>query len=252
MCIDFIDLNDACPKYYFPLPWIDTLIDATVGHEMLSFMDGFNGYNQIRMHKDDVSKVSFITDFGVFCYLVMAFGLKNAGAIYQRLVNKMFKDLIGKTMEVYVDDMLVKSMKKAEHIKHLEEAFQVLRTHKMMLNPTKCAFGVGSGKFLGLMVSKRGIEANPDKIKAILDMEPPKIVKDVQNLTGRVAALGRFISMSGDKCLHFFKALKKVKDFEWTEDSQAAFEELKRYMTTPPLLSKPTEGETLYLYLAIS
>ena len=134
--------------------------------------------------------MSFITDFGVFCYLVMEFGLKNAGATYQRLVNKMFKDLIGKTMEVYVDDMLVKSMDKAEHIKHLKEAFQVLRTHKMMLNPAKYAFGVGSGKFLGLMVSKRGFEANPDKIEEILDMEPPKPVKDVQKLTGRVATLG--------------------------------------------------------------
>ena len=108
MCIDFTDLNDACPKDCFPLPRIDTLIDATAGHEMLSFMDGFSGYNQIKMHKEDIPKVSFITDFGVFCYLVMAFGLKNAGAIYQRLVNKIFAHLIGKTMEVYIDDMLVK------------------------------------------------------------------------------------------------------------------------------------------------
>ncbi|WOG87665.1 hypothetical protein DCAR_0206896 [Daucus carota subsp. sativus] len=207
MCVDFTDLNDACPKDCFPLPRIDTLIDATAGHEMLSFMDGFSGYNQIRMDKDDVPKVSFITDFGVFCYLVMAFGLKNAGATYQRLANKMFKHLIGKTMEVYVDDMLVKSLNKADHLEHLKEAFEVLRTHKMMLNPAKCAFGVGSGKFLGLMVSKRGIEANPDKIKAILDMEPPKSVRDVQKLTGRIAALGRFVSKSGDKCLPFFKVL---------------------------------------------
>ncbi|KAL8125842.1 hypothetical protein AgCh_013223 [Apium graveolens] len=224
MCIDFTDLNDACPKDYFPLPRIDTLIDAIAGHEMLSFMDGFSGYNQIKMHKDDIPKVSFITDFGVYCYLVMAFGLKNAGATYQRLVNKIFKDLIGKTMEVYVDDMLVKSLVKTDHITHLREAFEVLRYHKMMLNPTKCAFGVGSGKFLGLMVSKRGIEANPDKIKAILDMEPPKTVKDVQKLTGRVAVLGRFISKSGDKCLSFFKSLKNIKDFVWIEENQKAFE----------------------------
>ena len=116
MCVDFTDLNDACPKDCFPLPRIDTLIDATTGHEMLSFMDGFSGYNQIRMDKDDTLKVSFIMDFGVFCYLVMTFGLKNAGATYQRLANKMFKHLIGKTMEVYMDDMLVKSLNKADHL----------------------------------------------------------------------------------------------------------------------------------------
>ena len=99
MCVDFTDLNDACPKDCYPLPRIDTLIDATTGHEMLSFMDGFSGYNQIKMHKEDIPKVSFITDFGVYCYLLMAFGLKNAGATYQRLVNKIFKHLIGRTME---------------------------------------------------------------------------------------------------------------------------------------------------------
>ncbi|XP_074323397.1 uncharacterized protein LOC141685929 [Apium graveolens] len=132
---------------------IDTLIDATDGHEMLSFMDGFSGYNHIKMHKYDTPKVSFITNFGVFCYLIMDFGLKNVGATYQRLVIKIFARLIEKTMKVYVDDMLVKSLSKADHINHLREAFEVLRHHKMMLNPIKCAFGVGSGKFLGHMAS---------------------------------------------------------------------------------------------------
>ncbi|KAL8109577.1 hypothetical protein AgCh_025620 [Apium graveolens] len=108
----------------------------------------------------------------------------------------------------------------------------------MMLNPAKCAFGVGFGKFLGLMVSKRGIVANPDKIKTILDMKPPRSIKDVQKLTGRVAALGYFISKSGDKCLPFFKALKKIKDFAWTDESQMVFEELKTYMVQAPLLAK--------------
>ncbi|XP_063949366.1 uncharacterized protein LOC135152678 [Daucus carota subsp. sativus] len=141
MCVDFTDLNDACPKDCFPLPRIDTLIDATTGHEMLSFMDGFSGYNQIRMDKDDTLKVSFIMDFGVFCYLVMTFGLKNAGATYQRLANKMFKHLI---------------------------------------------------------------------------------------------------------------ALNKVKNFEWMNESQVAFDELKNYMAEPPLLLNPVDDETLYVYLAVS
>lgn len=108
-----------------------------------------------------------------------------------------------------------------------------------MLNPAKCAFGVGSGKFFSLMVSKWGIEANPDKIKAIVDMEPPHYVKDVQKLTWRVEVLGMFISKSGEKCLPFFKALKNMKIFEWTVESQEAFEALKKNMTETPLLTKP-------------
>ena len=114
---------------------------------MLIFMDGYNIYNQIKMHEGDTSKVSFKTDFDVFCYLIMAFGLKNTGATYERLVNKIFKYLIGKIMEVYVNHMLVKSIDRAYHIKHLQEAVEVLRHHKMMLNPTKCAFNVCSGNF---------------------------------------------------------------------------------------------------------
>ncbi|XP_074342296.1 uncharacterized protein LOC141679804 [Apium graveolens] len=152
-------------------------------------------------------------------------------------------------MEVYVDEMLVKSLSKADHINHLREAFEVLRHHKMLLNPTKCAFGVGSKIFLDHMVSKRGIEANPDKIKSILDMELPHSIKDIQKLTGRIAALGRFISKSGDKCLPFFKTFRKVKFFEWIDESQEAFEQLMKYMTEAPLLAKPSPEDTLYLYL---
>ncbi|KAL5538565.1 hypothetical protein UlMin_045432 [Ulmus minor] len=164
VCIDFTDLNRACPKDSFPLPRIDQLVDATAGHELLSFMDAYSGYNQIRMHEEDQEHTAFLTNQGLYCYKVMPFGLKNAGATYQRLVNKMFKDQIGKTMEVYVDDMLVKSLKTEEHIQNLKETFEILRRYKMKLNPSKCAFGVSSGKFLGFMVNHRGIEANPAKI----------------------------------------------------------------------------------------
>uniref|UniRef100_A0A2N9F359 Uncharacterized protein n=1 Tax=Fagus sylvatica TaxID=28930 RepID=A0A2N9F359_FAGSY len=176
------------------------------------------------------------------------FGLKNAGATYQRLMNRMFHDQIGRNVEVYVDDMLVKSKEEDGHLDDLRETFQTLRKYQMKLNPSKCAFGVYSGKFLGFMVSQRGIEANPDKIKAILEMQPPKNTKEVQRLTGRIAALNRFMSRSTDKCLPFFKTLKKA--FEWTDECQQAFEELKKYLTEPPLLSPSKQGEELYLYLA--
>ena len=139
----------------------------------------------------------------------MPFGLKNAGATYQRLVNRMFQKQIGASMEVYIDDMLVKSTTVELHVAQLSEAFQILREYNMKLNPATCAFGVLAGKFLGFIVNNRGIEANLDKIKAVLDMLPPSNIKEVQRLTGRIAALSRFVSKASDKCQPFFQVLKK-------------------------------------------
>lgn len=187
-CIEFSDLNKACPKDCFPLPNIDQMVDAIAGYELLSFMDAYSGYNQIFMHVADQEHTSFRTDKEVYCYKVMPFGLKNAGATYQRLVNRMFKGQIGRNMEVYVDDMLVKSKTAKGHARDLEEGFATLRRYDMKLNPLKCTFGVASGKFLGFIVSARGIEANPAKIQALIDMPSPRRHKDVQSLTGRVAA----------------------------------------------------------------
>ncbi|KAL0291122.1 UNVERIFIED_CONTAM: Retrovirus-related Pol polyprotein from transposon [Sesamum calycinum] len=252
LCIDFTDLNKACPKDPFPLPRIDILVDSTSGCEMLSFLDAYQGYNQIPLAPEDQEKASFVTDQGVFCYNVMPFGLKNAGATYQRLVNHMFQNQIGRNMEVYIDDMLVKSEKEQDHIKDLEECFQILTTFGMKLNPAKCTFGVRGGRFLGYMISERGIEANPEKINAIMDMSPPKSIREVQKLAGRLAALNRFISRSADKGLPFFKILRGGAKFEWSKNGQEAFDELKKYLVSPPLLTKPETGETLYLYLAVS
>ena len=141
---------------------------------MLSFMDVFSGYNQIKMDEADQEKTSFITSQELFCYKVMPFDLKNAGATYQRLVNHIFRPQIGRNVKVYINDTLVKSLDEEKHLDDLQGTFDTLRRHQMKLNPSKCAFGVSSGKFLGFMVSQRGIEANLDKIQAILDMKLPK------------------------------------------------------------------------------
>ena len=141
------------------------------------------------MDPDDQQKTSFVTRQVTYCYRVMPFGLKNAGATYQRLVNRMFQKQIGTSMEVYIDDMLVKSTTAEIHIAHFSEAFQILREYNMKLNPAKCAFGVSTGKFLGFIINNRGIEANPEKIKVVLDMPPPSSIKEVQRLTGRIASL---------------------------------------------------------------
>ena len=204
ICIDFTNVNRVCPKDSFPLPRIDLIVDATASHELLSFMDAFSGYNQISMDPDDQEKTSFVTGQGTYYYRVMPFGLKNAKATYQRLVNRMFQKQIGASMEVYIDDMLVRSTTAELHIAHLFEAFHILREYNMKLNPAKYAFGVSAEKFLGFIVNNQGIEANPDKIKAVLDMPPPSNIKEVQRLTGRIDALSRFVSKANDKCQPFF------------------------------------------------
>ncbi|CAL8076670.1 unnamed protein product [Prunus armeniaca] len=195
------------------------------------------------MYDDDKAKTFFIIEKGTYCYKVMPFGLKNAGATYQRLVNKIFKEHIDKTMEVYVDDMLVKAPKLAYHLKNLAKAFSLLRQYRMKLNLSKCTFGVSSGRFLGYLVTQLGIEAHSRQIKAILEMKSPFIVKEIQSLTGRALALNRFLSKSTDKCRPFFKALKKGQKDKWDRECEVAFQNQKTYLTSPPLLSKPVPAE---------
>ncbi|XP_019184278.1 PREDICTED: uncharacterized protein LOC109179169 [Ipomoea nil] len=252
MCVDYTDLNKACPKDPFPLPQIDQLVDETAGSALLSFMDAFRGYHQIFMHPADEEKTAFLTPDGVYCYRVMPFGLTNAGATYTRMVARLFQDLLGKSMAAYVDDMLVKSREEAKHAEDLADCFQVMLRYNLRLNLKKCAFAGQGGKFLGYMVTKRGIEPNPKKVQAIIDMQPPSTVKDLQRLTGRLAALSRFLTKAADKTIPFFEAMKKKEGFAWTTECQQSFEELKQYLSTPPVLSTPRVGEPLFLYLAAS
>ncbi|XP_072066687.1 uncharacterized protein [Arachis hypogaea] len=192
MCVDFTDLNKACPKDSYPLPSIDSLVDNASGYATLSFMDAYSGYNQMLMHPSDQCKTAFITDFGNYYYKVMPFGLKNAEATYQRLMDKVFAKQIGRNIEVYVNDMVAKIKVGNNHLDDLTEIFAQIRHYNMRLNPEKCAFCVQGGKFLEFLLTNRGIEANPDKCRAVLKMTSPKTVKEVQRLTGRLAALSRF------------------------------------------------------------
>ena len=235
--------KQGLPRDSYPLPCIYQLMDSTATHKLLSFMDAFSDYNQIKMDEMDQEKTSFITSQGLFCYKMMTFGLKNARATYQKLVNHMFSPQIGQNMEIYVDDMLVKILDEEKHLDDLQETFDTLRRYHMKLILSKFTFGVSLGKFLGFMVSLRGIEANPDKIQAILNMEPPRNIKEVQSLN-------RFVSKAADKSLPCFKILKKA--FEWTDECQKVFQDLKTYLTTTPLLSPSIPGEELYLYLLVS
>ncbi|XP_075521096.1 uncharacterized protein LOC142554295 [Primulina tabacum] len=209
----FRDLNKACPKDCYPLPRIDQLVDSTAGHQYLCMLDAYQGYHQIPLAVED-------------------------------------QDKVGRNVEVYVDDIMVKSKDSALLIPDLVETFSTLRSYGLKLNPQKCIFGVKSGKFLGYMVTERGIEANPEKVQAIQNMVSPQGPKDVQQLAGRIAALARFISRSAHRSLPFFRTLRKAKKFEWGPDCEKAFTELKEYLAELPVLAKPAAGEPLWVYLS--
>jgi hypothetical protein len=189
ICVDFTDLNKACKKDDFPLERVDKIIDDAANSEMLSLLDMFSGYHQIRVRKEDEEKTSFITPFRTFCFVRMPEGLKNAGCTFSRMIAIVLHPQIRRNILAYVDDIVVKSVQRKDHISDLEETFVNMRAANLKLNPEKCVFGIHKGKVLGCLVSTKGIEANPDKIRALVEMQDPVSVKDVQKLTGRVAAL---------------------------------------------------------------
>ena len=252
MCVDFRDLNKACPKDDFPLPNIDMLVDNTANHALKSFVDGFAGYNQIKMHPDHQEKTAFITPWGTFCYTVMAFGLKNAGATFQRASTTLLHDMIHKEVEVYVDDMIIKSRDREGHVPALRKFFHRIRQYQMRLNPQKCVFGVTKGKVLGFMVSQEGIEVDPAKVKAILEMPPPRTEKEIRGFLGRLQFISRFISQLTMTCEPIFKLLKKDAIKEWNPHCQEAFDKIKEYLTHPPVLMPPRPHIPLLLYLTVT
>jgi hypothetical protein len=227
------------------------LVDNIAKFNVFSFMDGFSGYNQIRMAPEDMEKTTFITPWGTFCYRVMPFGLKNAGATYQRAMTTLFHDMMHKEIEVYVDDMIAKSQTEENHVEDLLKLFLRLRKYRLRLNPNKCTFGVRSGKLLGFIVSQKGIEVDPDKVKAIQEMPAPKTKKQVRGFLGRLNYISRFISHMTATCEPIFKLLKKDQSCVWTDDFQRAFDSIKEYLLEPHILMPPVEGRPLIMYLTM-
>jgi hypothetical protein len=252
MCIDFTYLNKACPKDEFPLPRIDSLVDAAASSELMSLLDCYSGYHQIWMKKEDEPKTSFITPSGTYCYLRMPEGLKNAGESFNRMTAKVLHSQIGRNVLTYVDDIIVKSTNQEDHIADLQETFANFRQAGLKLNLEKFVFGVKKGKFLGCLVSTKGIKANTNKIEAILWMEQPNTKKGAQRLAGRLASLNRFISRSAERNLPFFEILKSAEVFQWGPAQQRAFEELKQYLIDLTTLTPPSPGAPLLLYVAAS
>ncbi|GKB58708.1 reverse transcriptase domain-containing protein, partial [Tanacetum coccineum] len=224
MCVDFTDLNKACPQDCYPLPEIDWKVKSLCGYPFKCFLDTYKGYHQIQMAESDEEKTAFHTSQGVYCYTKMPFGLKNVVATYQRLVDKAFDSQVGRNIEVYVDDLVIKSYTEAEMIRDIEEI-------------------------------PDGIKLCPDKIEAVLQLPSPRTIKEVQSLNGKLASLNRFLSKSAEKSLPLFKTLKKCikkSDFHWTPEAEQAFKQLKQHLLELPLLVAPKPKEELIVYLSAS
>jgi hypothetical protein len=224
-------------------------MDSTSGCDLLCFLDAYSGFHQIPMSKEDEEHTAFISVDDLFCYVSMPYGLKNALPIFVRAMQKTFGDLVRDLVEVYVDNIVVKVKSRASLLDNLALVFDRLRLTRTKLNPDKCVLGVTAGKLLGFLVSCRGIEANPEKIKTIEAMRPPARIKEVQKLTGCLVTLSWFISRLAEWALPFFKLLRKSGPFVWTDDVEEALQELKRYLTSPPIVVAPEPGEPLLLYI---
>ncbi|GKD37186.1 reverse transcriptase domain-containing protein [Tanacetum coccineum] len=255
MCVDFTYLNKACPQDCYPLPEIDWKVESLCGYPFKCFLDAYKGYHQIQMAEQDEEKTAFHTSHGVYCYTKMPFGLKNAGTTYQRLVNKAIDRQIGRNLEIYVDDLVIKIHTETELLRDIEETFRTLRKINMKLNPKKCTFGAAEGMFLGYMISPEGIKPCPDKTEAVLQLPSPRTIKEVQSLNGKLASLNRFLSKSAEKSLPLFKTLKKYikkSDFHWTPEAEQAFKQLKQHLGKLPMLVAPKPKEELIMYLSVS
>jgi hypothetical protein len=214
MCVDYTDLNKHCPKDTFGLPRINEVVDSTASCELLFFLYCYSGYHQISLREEDQIKTSFIMPFSAYCYKTMSFRHKNAGVIYQRAIQQCLKDQIrDQLIEAYVDDVVVKTKVASILVDDLDQTFKALNAFQWKLNPKNCIFSVPSGILLGNIVSRDGIRPNPKKVQVVLRMKPPKCVKDIQKLTGCMAALSRFISWLGERGLPFFKFLKVKEKF---------------------------------------
>jgi hypothetical protein len=229
--VDFRDLNRATPKDEYPMPVAEILINAAAGHKILSFMDGNAGYNQIFMAPKDIHKTAFRVPGAVslFEYVVMTFGLKNASATYQRAMNHIFHDLIGNLVEIYIDDVVVKSASVEGHLDDLRQVLERTRKFGLRMNPKKCAFGVSAGQFLGFLVHERGIEIGLKSHEAVRTMVPPTTKKELQQLIGKINFVRRFISNLSGRIEPFMELvkIKTSEEFRWGQNNNGLLKKLK-------------------------
>jgi hypothetical protein len=251
VCVDYRDINKACPKDNFPTPFVDQIVDDCAGSEIFSLMDGFSGYNQINIAPEDQHKTAFICPWGTFAYRKLPFGLKNAGATFQRAMSYAFHD-IKHIVQPYLDDLPAHSLRRVDHPTHLRAIFVRCRFYRIRLNPHKCIFCVESDRLLGFIVSRQGIRVDPLKVEAILNLPPPSSLRQLQSLQGKANFLRRFIPNYAEITRGFTRLLKKGSEFVWDTVANNAFEALKLSLMKAPLLFPPDYSRDYFLYLAAS
>jgi hypothetical protein len=247
--MDFRNLNHTCPKDNFPTPFIDQIIDDYAGHEALSFMEGFSGYNQIQIHPADQYKTVFTTPWGNFSYRVMPFGLNNAGATFQWAMTYIFHDL-AHIILAYLDELTTRSKKHTQHLDDLRIIFQRCHQYSICLNPFKCVFCVTAGCLLGFIVSQRGISMDPLKVQAITEIPPLGNLHQLQSLQGKANFLRRFVPDYAIRAHSFLHLIRHDIPFHWDDHAQQSFDNLKMALSKAPLISALDYNHDYILYIS--
>jgi ribonuclease HI len=248
LCIDFRNLNLACIKDNYPLPNMETLLQRVTGSKIMSMLDGFSGYNQVLVRKEDQNKTTFTTPWGTFEYLRMPFGLLNAGATFQRAMDFAFHELMGKIIEIYQDDLTVFSKERDDHISHLRQVFERCRKYGISLNPAKSILGVDEGKLLGHIITKDGVKMDPKRVQPIQQVPLPQTKKALQSFLGQINFVRRFIPNLAETLKPIQRLLKKDVKFEWTEEGRRAFKSIKDAIGKSPVLISPNYAKDFQIF----
>jgi hypothetical protein len=241
--VDYRPLNAATIKNKYPLPRMDVLFDQLAGAKVFSKIDLRSGYHQIKIQPCDIPKPAFSTRYGLYEYLVMSFGLTNVLAYFMYLMNSVFMDELDKFVVVFIDDILVYSKKEEEHAEHLHIVLQLLRDHKLYAKFFKCEFWLDSVKFLGHTISNEGISVDPSKVQEVTDWKPPKFVHQIRSFRGLAGYYRRFVPDFSRIAKPMTELLKKGVKFVWDEKCENAFQTLKQYLTSAPVLAQPDNSK---------
>jgi hypothetical protein len=239
LCVDFRNLNQLSLKDNYPLPNMEHLLQRVTGAGMISMLDGFSGYNQVLLKREDQLKTAFTMPLGTFMYLRMSFGLMNAGATFQRAMDFVFRDLLQKIIEIYQDDLTVVSKDRKDHLSHLRIVFERYRKYGISLNPKKSVFGIDEGKLLGHVASPGGVSIDPERVQSIKDVRPPINKKALQSFLGKINFIRRFVPNFAERIKPLSALLKKDVAFRWGNEANRSFEDIKNAISQAPVLISP-------------